>query len=437
MLKEQLIVRAKTILEQNWKNGFTIPTSRLYPFQWNWDSGFVAMGLIHYDVSKAIQEIQSLFSGQWENGMVPHILFHSEKETTYFPNFDFWQSSVNKGAPDMPKSSGITQPPVMGFVLENLLKVSGMHPDVVDFAKAIYPKVVKYHRYFYEYRDPHKEKLFFMYHPWESGRDNSPLWDESLNRIEIKQGDIPAYQRRDTSIADASERPTQDQYDRYVYLLQLGKKYQYDGPEIAEESPFLIQDSMMNALLIKSNKSLSSVGQMLDLDHGEIDEWIQESEKNYRQKFWSDQLSSFASYDLRSQEQIPMKEVGGLIPLYAGLATENQADQMASYLSDLHQNGYFLCPSFDVHHPRFDSKRYWRGPIWPHMNWMVAHGMVAYGKHELAKVIREDTVHLIENFGFFEYYEAQKDIAESNAHGYGGNHFSWTASTLINILKNN
>ena len=39
-------------------------------------------------------------------------------------------------------------------------------------------------------------------------------------------------------------------------LIELGKKNQYDGPGIAEESPFLIQDSLINAILIKSNQAL-------------------------------------------------------------------------------------------------------------------------------------------------------------------------------------
>jgi len=83
---------------------------------------------------------------------------------------------------------------------------------------------VDYHRFFYQYRDPHKEGLVFIYHPWESGRDNSPLWDESMNRIIIDYDKLPKYVRQDTNLADPAERPTSEQYDRYVYLLELGKQ---------------------------------------------------------------------------------------------------------------------------------------------------------------------------------------------------------------------
>jgi len=301
--------QAKQILSNNWRNGFTIPTAKLYPFQWNWDSGFVAMGFAQYDVAKALQELQSLFSGQWQNGMVPHIIFHSETETSYFPNWDFWGTNVNAGASQKPKTSGITQPPVHGFVLDFVLNLHKDNEEVKAFAKELYPKIVASHRFLYNYRDPKKEGLFFIYHPWESGRDNSPIWDESLNRIVIDKDKLPKYERRDTKLADSSERPTMDQYDRYVYLLQLGKTHQYDGKGIAEESPFLIQDCMMNAILLQANKGLVNVAKQLNLDYAEIEEWIQQGTSSFQNKFWNEESQFYLTYDLRAEKQIEHKDI--------------------------------------------------------------------------------------------------------------------------------
>ncbi|MEL6987022.1 MAG: glycoside hydrolase, partial [Bacteroidota bacterium] len=134
-MAEHLFEKGKSIIEKNWRDSFSVPSEKLYPFQWHWDSGFVAMGTACYDVNKAIQEIESLLNGQWENGMIPHILFHSEKESTYFPNFDFWKSEVNPGAPETPKSSGITQPPVLGFVLEEILNRHSEDEKVITFVR--------------------------------------------------------------------------------------------------------------------------------------------------------------------------------------------------------------------------------------------------------------------------------------------------------------
>jgi len=425
--------KAKQIIKNNWRDGFTIPTSKLYPFQWMWDSGFVALGTSTYDIKMSLQEIDKMFSGQWENGMLPHILFHSENEKTYFPNFDFWDSKVNSGAPSFPKSSGITQPAVFGFILKDILQNHWANDEVKDFVKMIFPKLVSYHRFLYNYRDPNQEGLFFIYHPWESGRDNSPLWDEAFSQIEIPLGSIPPYKRQDTSLANEDERPTQEKYDRYVYLLELGKKYKYDGRQIAEESPFLIQDSMMNAILIKSNDSLIQIAQDLKLDAGQVKEWQQLSQSNYDQKLWNEELGTYVGYDLRHEKQMMHREIGGLIPLFAQIPNTTKAQKLNSYLTELSRRGYYLCPSYDVDSPNFDSKRYWRGPIWPQMNWMIYNGLLNYGFNETAEIVKSDLNTLIHKLGFYEYFESQKKVVDRLKKGYGGNNFSWTASSYIHI----
>ncbi len=432
-----IIDNAKRILNLNWKDGFTIPTGRLYPFQWNWDSGFTSIGHSHFSLDFAIQELESLFSGQWENGMVPHIIFHSENEKTYFPNYDFWNANVNTGAPNKPKTSGITQPAVHGFVLENLLKRFPDNEKLIAFVKAIFPKVVKSHRFLYTYRDPEREGLMFIFHPWESGRDNSPLWDESLARIVIQKDEIPHYVRRDTSIAPKDERPTSYQYDRYVYLLELGKKYRYDEVGIFDESPFLVQDTLMNAVLIKSNESLINIGKRFGFDVGELEEWQQQSRPKFQEKLWNQDLNTFAVYDCRGQYHIPYKEIGGIASLYANIPTDTQAQQLNDYLQSLHQRGYYICPSFDVDSPLFDSKRYWRGPIWPQMNWMIYHGLNNYNYTATAKIVKADFLELVSKHGFYEYFESQKALAKNLTSGYGGGDFSWTAACALDLFLEN
>lgn len=432
---KNLTTQSQAVLNANWRDGFTVPSGRLYPFQWNWDSGFTAIGTSLFNLDRALREIETLFTGQWENGLLPHIVFHSEKETTYFPNFDFWNTTVNSGAPPKPKTSGITQPAVHGFVLEHLLDRFPNEAKVVATVRRLFPKVVAYHRFLYTCRDPHREGLMFMFHPWESGRDNSPLWDESMDRIVIDKATLPAYTRRDTKIAAADERPTSEQYDRYVYLLELGKKHRYDGPGIAEESPFLIQDTMMNAILIKSNASLIRIGERIGLDVGEVREWQMQSIPAFRDKFWNEGLQTFTSYDLRGEKQIAEREIGALVALTAGIADNNQAKALKDYLQKLHDRGFYLCPSFDPDSPRFDSKRYWRGPIWPHMNWLIHNGLKDYGFGDLAKIVRADAIHLIQEHGFYEYFESNMAQAAKLTQGYGGDQFSWTAAVLLDFLE--
>ena len=434
MNKQTLILQAEQILQNNMRDGFTIPTAKLYPFQWNWDSGFVALGLQHIDINTAITELKSLFSGQWGNGMVPHIIFHSETETTYFPNFDFWDTTVNQTASQQPKTSGISQPPVHGFVIEELWKNHRTHTDLKEFIAWIFPKILKSHKFYSQFRDPNKEGLFYIYHPWESGRDNSPIWDESLSRIQIEPGSIPNYKRKDTSLADASERPTSAQYDRYVYLLELGKKHRYDGQHIYEESPLIIQDIMMNSILVRSATAMINLGKEFKFDVSFFEHQVDLAKKHFDTKFWSEKLDFYVSFDEKENRQIEHKEIGGLVSLLSGIPSQEKAERLNAYLINLHNNGYALCPSFDVTHPLFDSKRYWRGPIWCQMNWMIYKGLKSYGFHATASIVKNDFLALVSRLGFYEYFEPQKDIAKGLTKGYGGDNFSWTAAITLDLI---
>ena len=82
--------RALAILEANHRDGYTVPAQGLYPYQWCWDSGPIALGWAaagRWD--DAWGELERLLSAQWPSGMVPHIVFWSQDDT-YFPGPDVW-----------------------------------------------------------------------------------------------------------------------------------------------------------------------------------------------------------------------------------------------------------------------------------------------------------------------------------------------------------
>ena len=131
-----LLESASTVLENNWKDHFTIPCEGLYPFQWNWDSGFIAIGWAHLNMKRAETEITSLLKGQWKNGFIPHIVFHNESES-YYPGPDVHAADLSDQSPKT-KTSGITQPPVLGFVLEELYQIAKDKEDILNFIATIF-----------------------------------------------------------------------------------------------------------------------------------------------------------------------------------------------------------------------------------------------------------------------------------------------------------
>ena len=99
------------VLLNNDRGDHTQPASGLYPHKWLWDSCFIAIGLRHIDVERAKTEIESMFKGQWANGMVPHMIFDPARE--YRREREIWRSWVSPFSPDTHATSGISQPPLM------------------------------------------------------------------------------------------------------------------------------------------------------------------------------------------------------------------------------------------------------------------------------------------------------------------------------------
>lgn len=52
-MSKDLEQAAIDILRENDRGHYTVPTMGLYPFQWNWDSCFTALGQSHFDLDRA------------------------------------------------------------------------------------------------------------------------------------------------------------------------------------------------------------------------------------------------------------------------------------------------------------------------------------------------------------------------------------------------
>ena len=85
-------------------------------------------------------------------------------------------------------------------------------------------------------------------------------------------------------------------------------------------------------------------------------------------------------------------------------------------------------PSHDPRDHRFDVKRYWRGPVWHVCNYLIVDGLRGAGETALADRIVADSLALIEQSGFAEYY----DPADGSP--LGGGRFSWTAAMVLEFL---
>ncbi len=427
------VEKAKQILDQNWMGSSTRPAPALYPHQWNWDSAFIAIGRSHYDTPRAILEIETLFDAQWKNGMVPQIVFNPGALGGYFPEPDFWQTERSPNAPPGKLTSGITMPPVLALAVEKIYRNAGRPRRVLPFLERIYPKLLALHAYLYRERDPENEGLVYIRHPWESGIDNSPTWDIPLRRIQVDRATLPAYERKDLGHVDPRTRPTDADYDRYVYLVDLFRRCDYDEAGIRGSCPFLVQDPLFNAVLCRANESLVEIAGLIGEPPDQPRSWADKTGTAIRQKLWHPEHKIFDCYDLVAETPIEVDTSAGFLPLFAGAASKEQAEHLYQRLDStsfcaLHQGNCFTVPNYDTQGEEFDRANYWRGPVWININWMLAHGLRRYGYTLKADSLQKDLLQLPIRFGFHEYFDS------FDGTGYGSDNFGWTAALFIDLV---
>ena len=269
----ELSMRALEVLESNWLGHGTRP-SRLYPHQWSWDSACIAMGYAGWNQPRAEMELRSLFAGQWASGLLPHIVF-AEGDGRYFPGPDFWQVERSPDAPSEVRTSGIAQPPLHATAALRMFRRVPDRDRGIAFLRELAPKLHAWHAYLYRERTRGGGGLVEIWHPWESGMDNSPLWDEALARIQLTAAQVPEYRRVDVELANPAERPTDEEYDRYVYLVGLFRDLEYRADRIQDASPFALQPVLFNSLLVQANLDLAEIAQLLGEDPGQYEQWAE------------------------------------------------------------------------------------------------------------------------------------------------------------------
>jgi hypothetical protein len=135
---------------------YTVPSPSTYPYQWLWDSCFHVIVLSSYDPDAAKAEMRSFMSKQFENGMLPHMIYWVPGE---LHNFEWGVTGT----------SALTQPPMMAYAAWEIFR----HTQDVEFLSQIYPGTIAYYRYLVTTRDPRGANLASIINPDESGEDNS------------------------------------------------------------------------------------------------------------------------------------------------------------------------------------------------------------------------------------------------------------------------
>jgi hypothetical protein len=309
------------------------------------------------------------------------------RKKPYFPGPEHWQIELSRYSPKI-RTSGMTQPAAHAIAALEIYKHAKDIKSAKWFLKEIYSKIMAFHRYLFDKRDPEESGLITIIHPWESGLDNSVRWDEPMMRI--PDVNLPEYRRTDLQQIREEQRPSSFAYDRFIYLLELMKNNKYEESDIYKNTPFKIKDIVFSSITYVANKALLEIATILGEDRCEIESWIQLTRKNYLDYFSPEHNVDglFYDYDLSTRNIIKKRTIASLIPIFTDIITNEQARKIVDWM----QHAY-VCDEECVHqHPvtasmslndrEFDPLNYWRGPIWINMNWMIYHGLRNHGFHE-------------------------------------------------------
>jgi alpha,alpha-trehalase len=391
--------KAATLLESNRiyidGHSYTAPSldtvdfgRKDYANQYLWDSCFHAVIWRWIDPKKAEAELLSLVSRQVEQGldagMIPHC--------NYWRNGGGWLWS-------QPERSSLTHPPLIAVAADLVFE----HSQDREFLAAIYPKVERYHNWFDRRRDPDKDGLVCIIHPWEAGGDAPPRWDTFLGL--------------DKYIPEAGREA------RIKMVAEL-IQYNYDPIALAEHDCFHVESLEINAIRAADMEAMSKIARALGKP-AESTRWLERAEV-VREGFRSKMIVEGLPYDLEGLDEKPILQAnaGQFVTLFGGLPTHDQAQRLVHQLQESSFWTSFPITNTPTDSSEFSPEDYWRGNVWPCLNWLIYHGLRRYEYNDLADQLATRSFALLEQSGFWEYYHPE------TGQGLGGQEFSWAAVIL-------
>ena len=375
---ETLRSAVAAMMATHWQpQGYTAPNAQVYPWQWLWDSCFHAL-IWHElgDPERAVVELRSVFADPHPTGFVPHMRYASRPEASVA----FWG---RRGA------SSITQPPMYGHALAELSR-AGVEVDdeLVASARAGLDFLLSRRR--------RLDGLPVLCHPWESGADDSPRWDAWCPQGRF---DVGAWHRVKgdlvRSIAHEVGAPVHN-------------------PDFTVASVGFAALVAFNARELSDRFGVTYTGDVQAVVDGLAARW------DDARHTWVD-VSPEAT--ARSSA---VRTADALLPL---LVTEPSAPAAAAAWATVADPvgfaGRYGPRGVDRREPVYRPDRYWRGPCWPQLGyllWVAArrHGRVAEAD-ALAASTRRGVVHS----GLAEYWNADTGV------GGGAVPPSWAGVALL------
>ena len=146
------------------------PSKIHYVGVWQWDAYFHALAYRHLEMKLAKDQIRIVLDHQREDGMIPDAV-HDEGTVTRLT---------------FPIEADVTKPPLLAWSAWKLYEIDGDR----EFLDEIYEPVVRWNNWWFEKNDVDGNGLCEYQHPYSSGLDDSPMWDEGVH---VESPDLNTY----------------------------------------------------------------------------------------------------------------------------------------------------------------------------------------------------------------------------------------------------
>ncbi len=329
-----------------------VPSKIHYIGVWQWDQYFHALAYRHIDPHLAEDQIRIVLDHQREDGMLPDAI-HDEGLVTRLTR---------------PVEADVTKPPLVAWAALKVFEKCGR----LDFLGEIYEPITRWHEWWL--RDNLSANGLCHYqHPFSSGLDDSPLWDDGM-------------------------------------------------PVVAPD---------LNTYIVIQAESLARMASLMGMtqEAAHYRQQAQQHTARMLETLWDERRGYFNA--LYQGQPIEVFTPFQLLPLWIGSLPERINARLIAHLTNPQTFwDKWALATVALNDPKFDADQMWRGPVWVNINYLFIEALLRVGRPELADKLRRNTLDLVmQRSDIYEYYNPITAARPPKAAPI----FGWTSAVFIDL----